>query len=716
VKKACSNQAHGTAAVARAALFLPPTTLGRWRQFTSRRKIMAGILDERYGVSVSGATWDVGPFKLWEGQSPNVILFSPAQPTLKRNPTNHRGEVTCTTYRTQADDTYKIVGGGASMTIATGIDLQPGQLQALKDEWRQFLAGAGVNIENPIFVPLNTRKGQTSIAIPAIAGKPSPLTDKFNDAGTPGGTLSYMVDLSTEGAQEWAQAFTEGTAPTGQIVLMYEYLRYMPTCAVEITLHGKRVFEHFSAHLNASAEFFWYGGSLDIQAQFESLVADGSIEMKFIGLDDLPSGMEKIKENVIKTVTDQGLKAMLNILFQPKPDVKAAQAGNARGIFGGANLALKWQRAEQAIDIHTKLEFGGFTWLTERADIDLSVLAGLDESYVTAVNTELQFPATVTVIGDPLSAQTAVSWTVSEGQAPKSPVFGQDGGNQTYIVTSKDPNNVVIEYMAKIDYQVSSWPMITEKKRGTVKADGMGNIRIKPGEYIDSTTIYLYVEDAAAGGIKLMGEKDTSDYMVVNVTYTSPALPRPIKASTRLTLDTPVTFNMPQDPEGRPGVATFSAFGVVQGKLVRAKEQQIGSKEQSVFILVRGGEAKLQLVSEASRTSESDALAQSLLKRRDRVLVTGAAAPMPRPKVEDERPSAPAYGATDSGTSIHGAVVAVEYGLSGAALWIEHDGKRQRIPLASASLAAQLRERENVDVFLGTAGAVDKIVVELPTP
>ena len=49
-------------------------------------------------------------------------------------------------------------------------------------------------------------------------------------------------------------------------------------------------------------QVLFYGGSIDIRAQFESLRADGSITMKFIGLDDLPAGMEKIKQNVINTI------------------------------------------------------------------------------------------------------------------------------------------------------------------------------------------------------------------------------------------------------------------------------------------------------------------------------------------------------------------------------------------------------------------------------
>jgi hypothetical protein len=70
---------------------------------------MAGILEERYGVAISGVAYDSGNFKLWEAQSPGVILYSPRQPTLAKSVTSGRYEAACVQYRVQKDNTYKIV-------------------------------------------------------------------------------------------------------------------------------------------------------------------------------------------------------------------------------------------------------------------------------------------------------------------------------------------------------------------------------------------------------------------------------------------------------------------------------------------------------------------------------------------------------------------------------------------------------------------------------
>jgi hypothetical protein len=662
---------------------------------------MAGVIEERYGVSVSGAAWDSGNFKLWASQSPGVILFSPRQPMLARNLTTGRYEAACSQYRAQAEGTYKIVGGASSFTVTTGLQYDEQQIQALKEQWRTTLGSDPTAPKDPTFVPLNTRKGTTQLAIPTVSGAPSKLTQDANDAGTPGGTLTYMCDLTAIGAQEWGDAIRSGKSPVAQIMLQYEYLRYMPTCSVEIDIDGQRCFQHFSGQLKASFDGVYYGGSVDIQAQFESLRADGSIVMRFVGLDDLPGGMEKIKENVIQTVTDQGLKAMLGMLFQPKPDVKPAQAGSSGGIFGGANLALKWQRSEEAVNLHTKLEFGGFTWLTERADLSLDMFAVLDDSYVNTVNTELQFPATITVVGDPSVSAAAVSWTASEGQAPQSPVFGNQGGTQTYVVTSKTPDDVTISYTAKIDYSVPQWPIVTTQGSGTVKA-GFGNTLVKPGAWVGSTSIYLYVEDVATKGIKLIdGSSSTGDYLVVNVSYSAPNLAQPLKASSRLSLDTPVTFSYPLDPQGRPGTATFSAFGNVGGKLTFCKEQPISLDESAVFVLVN--DTGVRLVSGGAVLGEDDETAKNLLARRDNVTVSGAGGPA----------SETTKGGPASGRHVHGTLVAVEYDTDGAAVWVTSNGQRVRFPLQSGRLASAISEKEQVDLSLDASGAVSQITVEL---
>jgi hypothetical protein len=194
----------------------------------------------------------------------------------------------------------------------------------------------------------------------------------------------------------------------------------------------------------------------------------------------------------------------------------------------------------------------------------------------------------------------------------------------------------------------------------------------------------------------------------VNVTYSGPNVPGPIKASTRLTLDTPVTFNYPTSPDGAPGKATFSCFGVIGGQFVHAADAPIDLNESAVFVLVT--DKSVELVSANAVLGEDDPVAKDLLARRDNVVITGDLA-TPETTKDTETHKA---GAGGQQPHVTGTLIGVEYDEIGAALWVAVQGKRKRVPLRSAEIASSFKEQEDVDIELDASGQADKIYVALP--
>ena len=97
---------------------------------------------------------------------------------------------------------------------------------------------------NPRFIPLNVQKGTAEVLINPASGTADPAHNDTN-IGTPGGTNSFLVDLTDLGAQEWSQCIHEGTAVPAGVKMMYEYLRMLPTVGAEVKIHSERIFPHF---------------------------------------------------------------------------------------------------------------------------------------------------------------------------------------------------------------------------------------------------------------------------------------------------------------------------------------------------------------------------------------------------------------------------------------------------------------------------------------
>lgn len=632
---------------------------------------MSSFLTETLGVAESGVMWDVAQFKLWQSTRPDIILFNTKQPSLAKG-SNGRYQAAVSVYNQQLPDgSYKITGGAAIFTITSAVQFDPAGRKAAEDSWRAAMGNAVP--KNVQFQALNVQKGEATVLIDEMSGKPDKAhNDK--DVGTPGGTMSFLVNLTETGALAWAQALKKKTPIPAGVKFQYEYLRRMPQVSATVIVHAKRVFQHLSMALDVSVNGFWYGGSVKIDAAWEKLTREGAIEIVFDG-GGLPPDLEKMRQDLTSTFASQAREIFFNQIFAPKPDVKPAQAGSTSGVFGGANFAMKWRKESDAIDMSQKITFKGFDWLKASMDADLTTLFSvLDQSYLTEVPAQQSFPSSIVIDSDEMLSDVAYSINYSAGRAPVSAVVGQTGGTGQYAVVSTKPNDVVIKYNAKINYAAPKWPIIEVSDSKKV-GQGGNMIVIKPGQWVGRHEIYMFVRD----GDRILppSEMSPDDYLVLNVSYSGPHLAAPVKDSAHLSGLEMVQFMYPMDTKGRPGVAKFSAFGVIGGKLVRSTEQVINPDETAVFILA-SKDGKIQLVSQNSVLPEADPLAQDLLQAGARPLLTGGVTP---PEAETESPepvtetseyvtTAPTNG---NGNVVEGVTVGLEYSAGGPALWVDQD-------------------------------------------
>jgi len=629
---------------------------------------MSTFLTEMVPVSLSGALGEVGNFRLWKCDQPNTVLFVAKQPVLQLD-RNGKPGVAVTTYTAQQPDhSVKIIGGAATIGLNTAPQLDAAAI----DQAKALVAQLGVGDPNRLrFLPLTTQKGKALLNLPPAAGA-SDKGHNDRDVGTPGGSLSFLANLSETGALEWSNAIKSQSRVNGDITIQYDYLRRLPDASATVLINGQSVFDHISADFKASYNGFFYGGSVELAAVWEKLTASGGIKVKYNNYDLLPPDQKKILDDLINTYAKQALQMLLQVLFAPMPEVAPAQAGSAGGIFGGANLALKWKHREEARDFTIDVESHGSTWLTDTMDISLAALfANLDPSCLTEVPAQQAFDSVVVVDADPMLSNAAVSLSWGQGHSPEAPLFTKDGGNQRYTVVSTNPSDVMVNLNAKIDYAPPRWPVIPYELHKRV-GDGGNQMVIKTSQWVGRQTIFMFVRD----GNRILSPMEITpdDYLILNVSFAGPDLPNPVRDSAHIDALTPIDFSYPLDPQGRAGVAKFSAFGVIGGQLVRAQEQVIPQTDTAVFILAtRGG--NIQLVTSQSILGEADPLAEALRQRQGR-LVPPSVIPIPETYKNG----------TGAGTGIivTGRTAGVEYGPQGTSLWIRlPDGASKRIYLHS---------------------------------
>lgn len=672
---------------------------------------MADFLQEQLGVATGGVKWDSGNFKLWQSTNPNIILFCPKHAVLAKG-SDGRYQAMVTIDNQQVGSTGgtggedKITGGAAVVAFTTAIDFSKEELERLQEQWRAEYISKGGTSQNPRFVAMSLQKG---VARPSILDKYGTIDLAHNerDIGTAGGTVSYLMNLTELGAQVWAQGVKESKGVPGSVQMDFQYLQYIPPVGARVTLNGRRAFRHLSAALDVSYDGFWYGGSAKIDAAWEKMTREGIIKIEYNGTIEDPN-LAKLRDELVSNFSQQAQKQWFDMLFQPKPEVQPAEPGKVSGIFGGANFALKWRKEEETIDLALDIEFKGWTYMPFPMDMPFTELSKLDSSYVLEVQTQRQIQANVIVDPDEQLQTAAITWTASEGKSAEAPIFGEEGGSKTYIITSTKPNDVKITYQAKISYKPAKWPIVVAKGSETV-AEGGNQAIFKTAAWVGRHMIYMFVRDG--DNIVPFSELSEDDYLIANVSYRGPHLRNPIKESARITPLEPLEFSYPLSPAGELGEARFSAVGVLGGKMVRAKEQVINMNEEAVFILA--SKEGVQLVSESTILPESDALAQSLLENKARAIVkpvegTGVVA-------ESDRDISSESGSSSS-KEVAGTLVAVEYGSHGPALWVQTNGTRQRVKLHSVAEADPFDDEgpKKIRVRLDDSGEyADAILVEL---
>jgi hypothetical protein len=115
-------------------------------------------------------------------------------------------------------------------------------------------------------------------------------------------TAAFSLTLSQEGAIILEKAFEQGTEPVG-VIYDLKFTGMRPALKVEITANLERVYNQFSGGLEAQVYFVRAG----IDAAFEKLVQDGSIQIKVIDFTGEEDEKEKerwaldfFKENLLR--------------------------------------------------------------------------------------------------------------------------------------------------------------------------------------------------------------------------------------------------------------------------------------------------------------------------------------------------------------------------------------------------------------------------------
>ena len=124
---------------------------------------------------------------------------------------------------------------------------------------------------------------------------------------------------------------------------------------IYLRIHGswERIFEHFSAHVNARKLWF----SADIKVELNKLITSGDIEVE-LAIDGTVPGSERIQGEIdkrIDLIVDKFMAQANEMIFQPPtPEVEPARApsgGFLSRIFGGGGVALNYNRERRSLNL-----------------------------------------------------------------------------------------------------------------------------------------------------------------------------------------------------------------------------------------------------------------------------------------------------------------------------------------------------------------------------
>ncbi len=212
---------------------------------------------------------------------PNQFWYLPAPVSLHRDPTTHEANFTFLKFRPAA-----VAGGakGGGFLMFT-VNLQPDP--HLEDRIRTKVAALApgdpklsmvsfdegtvqciaMNLQGGGGAVANAGPGEF-VAVESILGACVPALFGDNAA-------AFSLTLSQEGATLLEEAFQDGMTPIG-VIYNLKFTGMRPALDVKITADYKRIFDQFSAGLNAGVYFV----SAGIEAGFEKLKQDGAIKIE----------------------------------------------------------------------------------------------------------------------------------------------------------------------------------------------------------------------------------------------------------------------------------------------------------------------------------------------------------------------------------------------------------------------------------------------------
>jgi hypothetical protein len=544
---------------------------------------MTSSVNEEVGVATSGVNWDVGDFKLYQGSKDDTILFTKKQPSLAKD-AEGKYHFSLYIYREQTGGTYKITGGSVIFTLTSSVQYSPEELNKVKESWRTAIINSGnAQDSNFIFKPLRMESATAELIYDEGNGIPHKAHNDIN-VGIQGGTNTFLINLTERGAQVCLQSIKEKKGIPFAVLFSYKYLRWLPTVSAEVHLDGKKTFEHLSKAFKAKYRDFFVSVRTEINKVWEDMERSGSVTITFTGTGS--PEIEELKSKLIMTFLEQALKSWFGVLFTPVPEIEPASSNGSSGFYGGANYAMKWTKIEEAVNLDQKIIFDGWSEIQQDTDVGgMALFADIDESYVSIISTQISYPASIVVYPDKMLEGVAMSWNAKYGNdqvaEPQTPTFNSEGGNKSYVITSQDPDNVAISYSAEINYKPDNWPIIEIEK--LEKGQSSRQISIDTSSWVGRIKINMEIRNG--NSIVPHSQVSKDEYLTVNIFYTGPHLPVPIKESMKITPNEPLEFAYPIDVQGRPSTAKISIFGIIGGNIVQAKEQELDLNLSSLVLL-----------------------------------------------------------------------------------------------------------------------------------
>ncbi len=245
---------------------------------------------------------------------PAQFWYLPAPVRLARRAEDHRAAFTFIKYKPAA-----VAGGakgGGFVTFEVNLKLDTEQERRILSKLTSVSRGRPKLAVVPFdegtvqCIALNIQGAGGTAATSAAAGTFNAV-EKILGASVPSlhgdNSAAFSLTLSQEGATILEEAFEKGTTPIG-VIYDLKFTGMRPALDVKITADFKRVYDHFSAGLNAQVYFVQAG----IDAGFEKLVQDGVIKIEVFNF----TGDADLKEKE-KWVLDFFKDNLLSEWFKP---------------------------------------------------------------------------------------------------------------------------------------------------------------------------------------------------------------------------------------------------------------------------------------------------------------------------------------------------------------------------------------------------------------